>query len=104
PLLSDEHKWDYKKALKICDRALKRFHDSNGAIQCENLQNSILTKSIQGEVESSNIPNQVFRSLLSYRNVKEVYYRIIKTNRTEVSATRKRFEKDYTINREKEFL
>jgi hypothetical protein len=65
PLQSDDHKWDYKKALEIAETAKKRFKDSDGAIQCENLQEDILTKSISASIEENNITGKVFAASYS---------------------------------------
>ncbi len=104
PLLSDDHKWDFKKAFDICDEAKKRFPDSGGAIQCENLQEDIISKSIRASMEENNLPSQAFRSLVHYRNVTVLHYRIIPVSRDEVRAQRKRWEKDYNVDREQKFI
>ncbi len=104
PLLSDDHKWDLKKAFAICESAKQRFKDSEGAIQCENLQEDILTKSLGAQIEVTNVPGQVFRCLVSYRNFTDLHYRIIKTTREEIRTQRKKWERDYSIDREQKFL
>lgn len=104
PLQGDQHKWDLKKAFDLCETARKRFPDSDGAILCENLQESILTKSIQAELEEINVPSLPFRSRVSYRNFTDLHYRIVKVSREEVDKLRRKLDKDYNINREEEFL
>jgi hypothetical protein len=104
PLQSDEHKWDYRRANEICDSARQRFKDSYGVIQCENLQEEIRTKSIQSTIEEVNVPNQVFRSLVQYRNFTDLYYRIIKVTRREVREQRTKWNKDYNVDREQKFI
>jgi uncharacterized protein YfaS (alpha-2-macroglobulin family) len=104
PLVSEDHKWDLKKAFAICESAKQRFKDSDGAIQCENLQEDILTKSLNAEIEETNIPGQVFRCLVHYKNFTALHYRIIKTSREEIRAQRKKWERDYNVDREQKFL
>jgi uncharacterized protein YfaS (alpha-2-macroglobulin family) len=104
PLLSDDHKWDLKKAFAMCEEEKKRFADSDGAILCENLQEDILSKSIQATIEENNIPGEPFRSLIRYRNITDLYYRIIKVNRDEVRTLRVKLQKDYNIDREQKFI
>ncbi|MFM9837370.1 MAG: alpha-2-macroglobulin family protein [Cyclobacteriaceae bacterium] len=104
PLQSDDHKWDYKKAFEICEAAKKRFPNSDGAIQCENLQEDILTKSISASIEENNVSREVFRGLVQYRNFTDLHYRIIKTNHEEVRTQRKKWEKDYQVDREQKFI
>jgi len=104
PLQSDAHKWDYKRAYEICDSARQRFADSYGAIQCENLQEAIITKSIKSVIEEVNVPNQAFRSLVHYRNFTDLNYRIIKITRSEVRAQREKWAKEYNVDREQKFI
>jgi uncharacterized protein YfaS (alpha-2-macroglobulin family) len=104
PLQSEEHKWDLKKAFEICEACKKRFPDAEAAISCENLQTDIKNKSISAVVEETNIPNQAFRSLVRYHNFTDLHYRIVKINREEVDALRKKLEKDYSSDNEKKFI
>jgi uncharacterized protein YfaS (alpha-2-macroglobulin family) len=93
-----------KRAYEICDSARQRFRDSYGAIQCENLQQDILTKSIASNIEEVNLPNQVFRSLVHYRNITDLHYRIIKITRSEVREQRAKWAKEYNVDREQKFI
>lgn len=104
PLSGDAHKWDLRTAYQWCEEAKKRFPDSNGAIMCENLQEDILNKSISATIEENNVPGLPFRSLVQYKNVTALHYRIVKVNRDEVQALRKKLNKDYNIDREEKFI
>ncbi|MBL0743921.1 alpha-2-macroglobulin family protein [Chryseolinea lacunae] len=104
PLQGDDHKLDLKKAYTICETALKRFHDSQGAIQCENLQENILQKSLAATVEAINVPGQAFRSLVKYKNFTALYYRTVKTTREEMKALRKKIEREDYYQREKKII
>lgn len=104
PLQGDDHKWDLKKAYDLCEAAKKRFPDSDGAILCENLQEDILSKSVSAELEEVNVPGLPFRSLVSYKNFTGLHYRIIKVTREEVQTLRKKLNREYSKDREEEFL
>ncbi|MBX2914038.1 MAG: hypothetical protein KF856_02070 [Cyclobacteriaceae bacterium] len=104
PLQSDAHKWDLKKAFEIAETAKKRFPDSDGAIQCENLQRDLQTKTISAVIEENNIPGEVFRALVRYKNVTDLHYRIIKTTREEVQTQRRKWERNYDVDREEKFI
>jgi uncharacterized protein YfaS (alpha-2-macroglobulin family) len=104
PLQSDAHKWDLKKAFEIAETARKRFPDSDGAIQCENLQVDLQAKSVSAVIEEHNVPNEAFRALLRYKNFTTLHYRIIKVTREEVRAQRKKWERNYNVDREEKFL
>ncbi|MDJ1471666.1 alpha-2-macroglobulin family protein [Xanthocytophaga flava] len=104
PLQSDEHKFDLKKAYEICDQAKKRFPQSDGAALCHNLQISLEQKSLAAKVEKVNLPNLPFRTLVTYRNVTEVHWRLVKVNREEVHAQRMKWRNNYNVDQEQKFL
>lgn len=73
-----ETRWDKKKALTICQVAIKQFPDSYGAKMCERLASTIQSKSLESENEIAYAKNENGRVKISYRNVDEVFVRIIK--------------------------
>ena len=104
PLQGDAHKWDHKRALEICDSAIARFKDSEGAIQCENLRNNIKAKSLEATIEEVNVPGQRFRALVKYKNITSLYYRAVRVTRAEVQAERKKWERNYKVDQEQKFI
>jgi len=78
PDVSDEHKWETKKALEICNSTIEKFPDTFGAQECRWLENVILQKSLRFQTEYGNIADKQFRSLVSYKNVDQIFIRIIK--------------------------
>ncbi|MGB5849238.1 MAG: alpha-2-macroglobulin family protein [Ignavibacteriaceae bacterium] len=78
--VSDAHKWEIKKALEFCNTAIEKFPDTFGAQECRWLQNTILQKSLIFQTEYGNMPDQPFRSLISYKNVNKVFIRVIPWN------------------------
>lgn len=83
----DEYKWEKKKAMEICDGAIKRFPESFGAKNCKYLQASIRSKSISIVCEEVNIPNTPFKALVNYKNIPAIYVRIAKLNDKESRRT-----------------
>ncbi|MBN8576050.1 MAG: hypothetical protein J0L66_03870 [Cytophagales bacterium] len=104
PLQSDAHKWDLKKALEIAEAGKKRFPDSDGAIECENLQTDLKAKNLSAVLEENNLPGEPFRALIRYKNFTDLHYRIVKVTREEVRAQRKKWERNYNVDREEKFL
>ncbi|MEJ1239910.1 alpha-2-macroglobulin family protein [Chryseolinea sp. T2] len=104
PLQGDAHKWDRKRALEICDSAIARFRDSEGAVHCENLRNSIKSKSLEATIEEVNVPGLPFRGLVKYRNITSLYYRAVRVTRAEVQAERKKWERNYKVDQEQKFI
>ncbi len=74
---SDAYKWEIKTALEICNSAIEKYPDTFGAGECRWLQNQILQKSLSFQTEYGNIPDEPFRSLITYKNVNKIYLRII---------------------------
>jgi uncharacterized protein YfaS (alpha-2-macroglobulin family) len=73
---SDNYKWEIKKALEICNSTIEKYPDTFGASECRWLQNAILQKSLSVQTEYGNLPDQPFRSLITYKNVNKIYLRI----------------------------
>lgn len=76
PLQSEENKWLKKQALDLCEAVIKKYPKSDGAINCEVLKAQINEHSIDFITDKVALPNQPFRALLTYKNVKTVYVRI----------------------------
>ena len=80
PLESNENKEMLKKALSVLDEAIKRFPDSDGAINCRYAATAIRIKSLSFTTEAVNLPNKPFRAYVSYKNISTLYLRIIAAN------------------------
>ncbi|MFI5148468.1 MAG: alpha-2-macroglobulin [Bacteroidia bacterium] len=92
PLSSDIHHWDKKEALnEYCKDAISTFPNSYGAKECEVLQGEILAKSMSINTERVNAPDKPFRSLLSWKNMKTVYMRIVKLDVDKFQKMNERF-------------
>ncbi len=78
---SSNPRWYYKKALELCNRFISQKENSEGRVHCGNLAIQIQQKNIELSIEKVNIPNQPFRSLVTYKNTARLWFRIIKINR-----------------------
>jgi len=78
PSKSEDNKWLLKKAVAKCDEAIKAFPESYGSINCKNLKQRILQRSFSMTIEEGNAPDKPFRSLVTYKNVSDISFRIIK--------------------------
>jgi len=88
PLNGDENKWMQKKAIEVCNEAVKRFPNSDGAINCKYLSETIKMRSITFTTEAVNLPNKPFRAYVSYKNISTLYLRIISANPDEYKKRR----------------
>ena len=84
PLTRIANQAEIKMAKEICEEAILKFPGTEGAIHCQNLLMQILQPSIQLETEKVNLPNLPFRTLVKYKNVKKIYFRIIPITRSEI--------------------
>ncbi|MBS4066590.1 MAG: alpha-2-macroglobulin, partial [Chitinophagaceae bacterium] len=75
-------RWYYKKALDLCSTVVKQKEKTEGKINCSNLIHQINSKELSLRTEKVNLPNQPFRSLITYRNTATLYFRIIPVTKT----------------------
>lgn len=84
-----------KTALDICERTYRKYPDSEGGISCYNLSKEILNRNLGLQTENVNIPNQPFRSLVTYKNISKVYFRIIRLDSQIIKALPERYDVNY---------
>ncbi len=104
PEKGNQFQMDLKKAYQICEEAIQKFPKAKGTINCQSLQNIILTKEISLQMEQTEPSNTAFKALLTYRNFDKAHYRIFKIDRNEVQKKRREQRKDYEDYQERKFL
>ncbi len=72
-----KHRWAIKKALELCDKVPEDVHNEGG-IQCAKMKAAILQTTLGLSVEKVNVPGKPFRVLVSYKNLGEVWFKIVK--------------------------
>lgn len=75
-------RWYYKKALNLCTTVMNQKEKTEGKVNCSNLIREINSKELSLKTEKVNLPQQPFRSLITYRNTATVYFRIISVTKT----------------------
>lgn len=68
---------DILKAKDILDKIVAQKDSSEGKTNAQNLLNQVLRKELTVKAEKVNLPNQPFRMLFEYRNLSQVYIRLI---------------------------
>jgi hypothetical protein len=76
PQQSSENKWCKKQALELCEAVIKKFPKSDGAINCAVLKAQIMEHAVDFITDKVTVPNEAFRALLTYKNLKTVYVRV----------------------------
>ncbi|HLY70848.1 MAG TPA: alpha-2-macroglobulin family protein [Puia sp.] len=72
------NRYAYLKAKSICEKVIQQKDSSEGKSNCESLLRTILGKDLNLQTEKVNVPGEPFRTLVSYRNITQLYFRIIK--------------------------
>ena len=73
-------KGEYIIAANICRQVLQQKEESEGKTNCYNLLQLIEKKELNLATEKVNLPQQAFRTLVSYRNFTKLYFRIALVN------------------------
>jgi len=68
----------YIKALEYCEDAIQSFPESDGANNCKIIRDQILKPVLLVAAENVILPGKPFLSLVTYKNLHEVWYRIIR--------------------------
>ncbi|MEP7277288.1 MAG: alpha-2-macroglobulin family protein [Bacteroidota bacterium] len=66
----------YIIAANICRQSLQQQEESEGRVNCYNLLQQIQRKELNLVTEKVNLPQQPFRTLVSYRNFSKLYFRL----------------------------
>ncbi|MCP5049449.1 MAG: hypothetical protein GY940_19925 [bacterium] len=82
---SEDFKWHKKKAHQLCREAIKKYPQSIGAQNCQNLIHRIETKTLHMTLEQVTVPRKPSRTLVQYKNIDKLYFKIVKTNRDEIA-------------------
>ncbi|GAA3616546.1 MG2 domain-containing protein [Flavivirga amylovorans] len=97
PKTNKDNRWKIKDALAICNNAILKFPESDGAKSCTVLKQLIEQHSLQITTENFLPIQQNARLLLSYKNLNHLQFKIYKLNRNQL-------EKFNQIYREEEQL
>lgn len=79
------NRYGYVKAKEICEKVLAQVtgrDSSEGKTRCEMLLENIQRKELSLQTEKINLPGEPFRSLVSWRNVTQLYVRVIRSDRS----------------------
>jgi len=80
PYGDSTYRLDKIKARDICQKIVAQKDSSEGKINCQSLLAQLNRTELRFTVEKVNLPDQPFRSLVSYRNTSQVYLRLVKAD------------------------
>jgi hypothetical protein len=78
PMVSENYRWEAKKAKEKCESAIERFPGSAGAIKCKILLQAITKSNYRITTEKENVPETPLLALLSYKNLENLHFRLVK--------------------------
>lgn len=99
PDLSENFKDDNKIAYSICNSAVVKFPESDGAQNCRAMMVNLENKSLQVSLEAYNIPDKPFRTLATYKNVTKLYYKVVETSYSEIKQIEEEYYKINNYNK-----
>jgi TonB-dependent SusC/RagA subfamily outer membrane receptor len=107
PKSNDKHRFKNKDALAICELAIKMFPKSDGANNCQILKDQILNNTLRITAEKHIPSNKPARLLVDYKNVDELYFKVLKISHEQYrefrnlrnDSTRTAFIKQLTIEK-----
>lgn len=73
-----QYKWYNKTALEIIEETIRDYPGTRGANNCNVLKETILTPAITLNFENTSYPGKPFEGILSYSNINNAYFRVIK--------------------------
>ena len=89
PLASEKFRWEKKKAIEICEKAIANFPESRGSKLCERLIEQIKTKTVSVQIEAVSPVNKPTRILLSHQNLDSVRFRVVAMTYSEILNVRR---------------
>lgn len=87
--INEQYRLEKRKALEICDVCIEKYPDNYGTQQCQWLRSQILTKSLTLYTEAVNLPNQPILAKLNYKNISQVYLRVLRLTPTQIKQIEK---------------
>ncbi len=87
---NQQHKNSYIKAIEICEQAIENHPASKGAISCKYIIGTIKLPSLQFQVESKTAPEKASRALLKYKNIEQLYAKVVVVSPKEIRNLQKK--------------
>ncbi|MBK7692455.1 MAG: hypothetical protein IPJ31_15590 [Bacteroidetes bacterium] len=93
----DDSKVDYVEAKKWCDYIVEKFPKTEASSRAESLLQQIEQKSLGIRVEKVVLANQPSLAMVSYKEVKTMYCKIVKVTNQEIKDKTYDYNNDYQV-------
>ena len=84
PFTNTKNQFDIVKAKTLLEEIIKNSPKTEAGINAKNLLHQISRPHLTLQTEKVNIPNEAFRSLVTYKNAANIYLKVIKADRNEL--------------------
>lgn len=78
PFINPEPRLKIQEALEKLESAIARFPELAATKNCRNLVQQISEPILQIQLENVNLPGKAFKALVSHKNIKDMYLRLIR--------------------------
>lgn len=95
PLSDTTNRYDYVKAKEICEKVLQQKTESEGKYNCSTLLQQIQRRQFALSTEKVNVPGQPFRTLVNYKNIVALNYRVIQLSENQKAQLKDRYDETY---------
>ena len=80
PLVSEQHKWDNRSAVMVCEKAAVRYPAAEGSKNCKILAKSIKEPFLQVTTESAVPTDKPSLALVGVKNLDQLFFRLVKAD------------------------
>ena len=98
PKTNETNRFKLQEAIAVCEKAIARHPNSNGATKCKNLKAQIQNPYSNITNESNVEPNKENRLLVGYKNVDKLYFRIYNIKESSVNEIQRTYNNKKKLN------
>ncbi|MEI7500498.1 MAG: alpha-2-macroglobulin family protein, partial [Bacteroidota bacterium] len=80
PLVSSLHKWEIRSAAELCEKAIRRFPESEGANNCKILVKTIKSPTLRITTESAVPCEKPSLAMVEFKNINQLFFRMVKAD------------------------
>ena len=80
PIADTANRYALLTAKEICEKVILQKDSSEGKFNCQELLKRITRRELDMQTEKVNLPGEPFRVLVKYKNLLQVYFRLIKVD------------------------
>ncbi|MDI3322303.1 alpha-2-macroglobulin family protein [Pinibacter soli] len=89
------NRYEYIKTKEICEKIAQQQESSEGKANCANLLQQIQHPQFNLNTEKVNIPGQSFRTLVTYKNITQLTFRIVQLSENLKAQLKQRYDDSY---------